>query len=325
MVIDNPSAPSSSRVAAGIYNPVTGRKMVKSWNADKLFPFLHHYYPDLEEETGARFFYPKTIYRPFLSVEEQNEWMAKSSYPEYTDFIEAPYTTSFSAAIHDPYGGLALKQCGYVDIPRLLSAFRQTLVAHRAYTASDFDEKKLKIKHSGVQYENLTAGKLIFCDGYSGTRNKYFDWLPFKPVKGEILTIRTAEEFDVIFNRGVFILPLGGGICRVGATYEWKDLSPTLTTKGKNMLVEKLNALFKCSYSITGQQTGVRPATKDRRPYIGVHPEHKPLVIFNGLGAKGVSLAPYYAARLIDFLESGRQLEEEVNISRHFSLYYNQK
>ena len=37
-LIDLPSENKSSRVAAGLYNPVTGRKMVKTWNADLLSP-----------------------------------------------------------------------------------------------------------------------------------------------------------------------------------------------------------------------------------------------------------------------------------------------
>ncbi|HEX6890914.1 MAG TPA: FAD-dependent oxidoreductase, partial [Chryseolinea sp.] len=72
LVIDKPSPTTASRVAAGLFNPITGRKMVKSWLADKLFPFLHQYYREVETLTACKFFYPMPVYRPFISIEEQN-------------------------------------------------------------------------------------------------------------------------------------------------------------------------------------------------------------------------------------------------------------
>lgn len=323
MVINDSTTQSSSDVAAGIFNPVTGRKMVKSWNANKLFPFLQKYYASLEKELSSNFYYPKKIYRPFVSIEEQNEWMGKSASAEFGSFISQPNDKStYGDYIHDPFGGLTLDQCGYVDIPELLMSFRQTLINNNSYLELNFDEEKLEIDKSGVKYGNLTATKLIFCDGPAGINNKFFNWLPFRPVKGEILFIKTEKDFEVIFNRGVFILPLGAGICKVGATYEWKDLSLTPSAAGRKTLVEKLDELIKCTYVITGQKAGIRPATKDRRPLIGLHPEYEPLGIFNGLGTKGVSLAPYFADQFLHFIETGRQLDKEVNINRYFSLYY---
>jgi glycine/D-amino acid oxidase-like deaminating enzyme len=40
IVIDNEQPNSASRVAAGIINPVTGRRIVKTWMIDELFLFL---------------------------------------------------------------------------------------------------------------------------------------------------------------------------------------------------------------------------------------------------------------------------------------------
>ena len=67
---------------------------------------------------------------------------------------------------------------------------------------------------------------------------------------------------------------------------------------------------------------GIRPATKDRRPFVGFHPEYQKVVIFNGLGAKGVTLAPYFSGQLADALVHGTDIDHEVNIGRYYSLYY---
>jgi len=92
LVIDNPSANHSSRIAAGLFNPITGRKMVKTWMADTIFPYLHEFYALAESKSQEKFFYPCPIYRPFVSVEEQNDWMAKSAEPGYTTFIDRSIT-----------------------------------------------------------------------------------------------------------------------------------------------------------------------------------------------------------------------------------------
>ena len=49
IVIDNNDGSSSSRVAAGIINPVTGRRVVKTWMIDEIMPFAVNAY----EEMGA--------------------------------------------------------------------------------------------------------------------------------------------------------------------------------------------------------------------------------------------------------------------------------
>jgi glycine/D-amino acid oxidase-like deaminating enzyme len=125
----------------------------------------------------------------------------------------------------------------------------------------------------------------------------------------------------MIFNRGVFVLPLKEGLHKVGATYEHKDLSCEPTLKARNYLCGKLETLLKTGYEVVGQIAGVRPATKDRRPMMGSHPEYKPLGIFNGFGSKGVSLGPYFADQFAAFLEEETALEEAVDINRFIEDY----
>jgi len=40
MVLDQPHQNNSSAVAAGIFNPITGKKWVKTWLAEQLFPYM---------------------------------------------------------------------------------------------------------------------------------------------------------------------------------------------------------------------------------------------------------------------------------------------
>ncbi|MEO1049601.1 MAG: FAD-dependent oxidoreductase [Bacteroidota bacterium] len=321
LVINQAKKITSSLVAAGLYNPITGRKMVKTWKADALFPYLTEFYQELQSHFSEVFFNDLNIYRPFLSIEEQNEWMGKSSDPDYLPFIKnINLQEQHGSIIKDEFGGLELDQSGFLNIPVFLSCMREYFKEKGVYYEGVVDENNLSLRKSEVSYEGVTAMKVIFCQGPDAITNHFFSWLPFSLVKGEILYIRTHSKLDRIYNRGVFVLPWNEDICKVGATYDTKDMSLNTTLNARQTLVEKLNNLVKFSYEIIDQSAGIRPATKDRRPFIGLHPNFETIGIFNGLGAKGVSLSPYFSKHFAYMLENGEELDSEINISRYFSL-----
>lgn len=312
---------TASHVAAGLYNPITGRKMVKTWMADELFPYLESFYRQVEAETGTKFLHKKPIYRPFLNIEEQNDWMGRSGNNQFTPYVQQIARESiYGADVHDPYGGLVLKNAGYLDIPLFTESIRHLLVEQNSYLQETFYFSKLKIKDTEVEYDRYKARKVVCCDGTEGNNNPYFEWLPFTPVKGELLHIVTEKPLEMIYNRGVFVLPTPA-YCKVGATYDHHELSDQITAKARSYLLEKLSILLKTPYKVINQVAGIRPATQDRRPFVGLHPVLKPLAIFNGLGTKGVSLAPYFASQMADLLSNGMALTQEVDISRYYRFY----
>lgn len=321
-VYDDPAQSNSSRVAGGLYNPITGRKMVKTWLADELFSYLIPYYKGLEIKLGTKFLVDVPIYRPFVSIEELNEWMGKSSEPAFEPYIKEVYGASqFGEHISDEFGGLLLSQSGYLNTGEMISAFRAYLSAENALREESFDVEKLKLGSERVVYGEHSASRVIFCDGPLLSSNSYFSWLPLSPVKGELLFIKVEGEFEAIYNRGVFIIPIGDGICKVGATYDHYNLDQKTTERARKQLIEKLDGLMCLPYKVIDQVAGIRPATKDRRPFVGIHPEHSQLGIFGGLGTKGVSLAPFFAKEFVEHMTKQKELKTEANIQRFFSLY----
>ena len=317
-VINETKAQTASWVAAGLYNPITGRKMVKTWEADTLFPYLQAFYAELETVIGRTVLYPLPIYRPFASIAEQSDWAGKSGNMELVPYVrEVFYRSHYKEYIHDALGGIVLDQCGYVDVPTLLEGCQQYLKAQGVYEEGRFDPPALHLEADGVTYQQWKARKIIFCDGAEGSQNSFFSWLPFQPVKGEILLIKPEKKIDIIFNRGVFIVPYGD-FCKVGATYDHHDLTFDPTVQGRNTLVQKLDQLWKIPYTIEGQVAGVRPATHDRHPFVGVHPQQETLAVFGGLGTKGVSLAPYFAHQLVALLTENRPVAAAVDIRRYY-------
>ncbi|MFD2202767.1 NAD(P)/FAD-dependent oxidoreductase [Shivajiella indica] len=317
ILIDTPLANNSSRIAAGLYNPVTGKKMVRTWMADYLFPEIEPFYEKLEEFLGKNFLIKKNIYRPFLSVEEQNEWMGHSSDPLLQPYFEKIHTQALYNEVNNPYGGIMLKNSGYLDINTLLDAYASYLIEKEMLMQEEYQEDFLEVTDLGIRYKEIKAKGIIYCNGLGAMNSKYFSNLPFAPVKGEILDIHQDFCPNVIINRGVFRISLPNGLQRVGSTYSWHDLDTGPTERGKRELLEKLEKLiFIENKKIIHHKSGIRPATKDRRPFLGKHPGLESVYIFNGFGAKGVSLVPYFSKIMVEFLLNGIEIQKEVNISR---------
>jgi glycine oxidase len=317
VVFDNPGNNRSSVVAAGLFNPVTGRKFIETWRAGELFPFLLDYYGKLEKDLNSKFIFRLPMFRPFLSVQEREEMtfiIHRGGLDPHFDRItgEFPDNTPY----YNSLGGIFLKNTGYLNIPELLRTIRKFIQPGAHYFRELFEFEKLRIHSGRISYNGISATKIIFCEGPAAVNNPYFNWIPFRPVKGEILYIDPEISPAFIFNRQIFIIPWTDGTCRVGATYDWDYRNARPTVKAKNYLQEKLNRFLLVNYRITHQVAGIRPAILDRRPVLGFHPDYPAVGIFNGLGSKGVSLAPYFTRMFVDNLLFETELDKEVDIIR---------
>ncbi|SOD93298.1 NAD(P)/FAD-dependent oxidoreductase [Spirosoma fluviale] len=324
LLTNDPARPSASAVAAGLVNPLTGRKLVRTWKADELFPFLHKFYTDIEQQLGVQFFHPKNIYRPFRSVAEQTDYLTLTNEPEISQYVsKITDNQSYSSYIENSFGGLEVTQAGWLDLTEFVRIIKGYFVRKNQYFELPVEIKDLTISNSGVEWQGVKINKVIFCDGVQARENPLFDWLPYNPVKGQILTA-LVDDYPIknIVNQGVFILPVRNGLIRIGATYSWHDLDWQTTEDGRAFLESKVAAVLKVPYQIVAQHAGIRPSTKDRRPFIGLHPAQPAVGIFGGMGTKGVSLAPYLAEEFARYLLDGEDLPPEANISRCISLYH---
>ena len=316
LVINNRTTNQASCVAAGLYNPITGSKLVKTWLADDLFPYLHTFYRAAERTLGTTFLYAKPIFRPFLTAEERTEWLHKVHQAAYTAYVQAIADENYQRAyMRHHHGGLVLQQAGYVDVPSFLAATRTYLQTRGAYLEADFVHEAVQLT-DGVQYQQYKARRLIFCEGPQVRQNPFFNILPLRPVKGEWRTVSLQQPLDVSYNRGVFVLPRSPRCAMVGATYDRHHLDLLPTATACETLERRLQQMFALSYSVLNQKVGLRPATADHRPLIGLHPHYPQLGIFNGLGSKGVSMAPYFAAAFMAHLLHQKPLPQAVALTR---------
>jgi glycine/D-amino acid oxidase-like deaminating enzyme len=322
LVIDVQSLSQSSRIAAGLYNPVVFKRLVKSWLADDLIPVMDSFYADAEELLNTKFYFKKKIVKLFAEENEKTFWIKKTNEEVGKYLSKDIHDHYLSELVYSPYGAAEVIDAGNLNTSLFLSSYRNYLKEGDSLLEEEFDYNQLIISDNFITYKNINADKIIFCEGYKCTSNPYFNWLPFKLTKGEVLTIKIPEHYseqikeEQVINKGVFILPIGNRLYKVGATYEWTDLTEHPTEKGKTDLINKLNKVFKFPFEIVNHESGIRPTVNDRRPLIGLHPKHSTLGVFNGMGTKGVMLAPYFAQQFINYLKGKEGINKEVDIAR---------
>ena len=319
LIIDDAHQSAASKIAAGIINPITGRRFVKSWMIDTLLPFAKSTYLSLEKELGLSLWEEMDIIRFFSTTSEENNWLAKTTWPGYERYLNTNIKTEALPPFlvrGTGYGGV---KGAKMDLGKLIGAFQKYFKQKKCLLSEAFDYQELAIEKESVGYKNYRAKKIIFCEGYAAAKNTWFQHLPFESAKGEVLILKIPNlKLKNIIKKQQFLVPLEAGQFWFGANYEWEDLTCQPTPVGKQFLVEQLEEIIYTDYEIMAHLAAVRPILKDRRPAIGQHPELSEIVIFNGLGTKGTSIAPYWAKRLTDFLIKGIELEAEVNVRRFF-------
>ncbi len=322
-ILDKVEPHTPSQIAAGVVNPITGRRYVKSWEYEMLYPFAKDTYATLSQELDIPIFLQKNILRSLFSVKDENDFWGRATnigYEKYVlDNADAEAYPTVTTAVQG-YG--ELQHCGKVNIALLVRTYRQFLLKRGLLIDGKFNVNQLEVNQKFIQYQEIQARNVIFCEGAKAINNPYFNYLPFNFAKGEVLVIKIPNlDTNKLLKHRLFFIPLDKEIYWIGATYDrtFENEKPTQT--GYNYIKEKLDELLTVPYEILEHKAAIRPTTTDRRPFLGRHPKFSNVYIFNGLGAKGASLGPYFANQMINFLEGKESLNKEVNISRYEQLF----
>ncbi len=324
IIVNNGTMQAASMVAAGLYNPITGKKFLKTWKSEMLFPFMADFYREIEQLTQTNFFYPMPIEVPIDSAEEHNIIHGRSAYNDEEEIKIFIKPADEKLPIKNALGVFYTNHSGFVDVAAFLKVSWQYFASKGCMVDTLFDPTEVKFKNNEVLWGNIKAKKIIFCEGYRFAQNPFFNWLPIIPTKGEVLKVQIAKgDEDKIYRKKVFLIPNGNEQYKCGSTYRWDFDDDLPTSSGLNELTQYLEDLIKSEYLVVEHLAGIRPASKDRKPILGLHPIYSALAMFNGLGSKGVSMAPYFAHQLVLFLEGQITLEREINIERHYKYFTN--
>ena len=314
-VISNKSQ-QASIVASGLYNPVVLKRFNKAWDAEKHLPIAMSAYEELELFLGIKIDYKLPIYRLFSSIEEQNNWIIASDKIPLKSYLISNIKSNTNQNIYAPYGYGEVKNTGRIDTKLLLESYSNVLNNEKLISHESFEYDKLKISKK-IVYKCIESENIIFSEGFGVRQNPFFNYLPIEGTKGELIIINAPKlNSEVIIKSSVFIIPIGKNNYLVGSTYAWDDFNNDPTINAKNKLLNKLDKLVLCPYKVVYQRAGIRPTVIDRKPLVGQHKSHENLYILNGLGSRGVLIAPTVANALINFIEDKLPLQKEINISR---------
>ncbi|RNC92677.1 MAG: FAD-binding oxidoreductase [Allomuricauda sp.] len=307
----------ASVVAGGLYNPVILKRFTLAWKADEQMVDSLPFYTQMEEKLKVKIDHKLRVFRRFTSIEEQNLWFEAADKPKLDPFLSPKIIEHQNACIDAPFGYGEVNHTGRIDTSQLLEAYSAYLRSNDKLASEKFDHALLKIEKDHIGYKSMKARRIIFAEGFGLKINPYFNYLPLHGTKGELLTIHSRElrENNVI-KSSVFVIPLGEDRYRIGATYKWKDKTNIPTDASKQELVEKLQSFLKCDFEVVEHVAGIRPTVTDRRPLVGAHPKHPNLYVLNGLGSRGVLLAPFAAKQLYAYSNSGVKIDEEMDIDR---------
>jgi glycine oxidase len=317
LVIDNGHRTAASLSAAGIMNPITGKRLNRPLLVDRLLQEAFTTYPLVEQFLGSAFFRQRTVLRLLQSREEQQQWTAhlqSGDYAKYLGSVDCPQTT----ASEKWFGGFEIALAGRLDVTAFIRQTRDRFAAMGQLDESEFDYHELRFSRNRVSWRGSEAKAVIFCEGYQLRRNPFFDSIELNPAKGEILTLR-APNFtdDRIIQRGKWLFRSATDEIKAGTTYRWDGLDETPTRQAREEIEQSIRVFSDFDFEVVNQTAGVRPVIRvDNRPVVGCHPENQRLAILNGLGSKGVLQAPFASRQLIGSLERGESIHPDFDVCR---------
>jgi len=322
LILDDKRPLSASRAAAGLINPVTGRRIVTTWMIEELLSFARDAYGRLPGLLGSSFFETASVVDFFPTPQMRLAFLQRLG--ENASYLRMPTDEhGWDDVFRSDFGFGVISPCHLVDLPGLLDAARRRMLEKGFLREERFEREEL-ILVSGdmVLYKDLEARKIIFCDGIEGASDPWFSRLPFAPNKGEALVVSIeglAERLagqKTIFKRGISLAPWRDGTWWVGSSYEWAFGHGEPTDAFRHRTETLLREWLKLPFRTLQHLASVRPATLERRPFVGFHPTHPAVGILNGMGTKGCSLAPYFANQLVRHITAGTPILPEADVRR---------
>jgi glycine/D-amino acid oxidase-like deaminating enzyme len=299
-IADPGHAGAASAAGAGIINPITGRRLVKSWRIDELLPLARAAYAEIEAALDLRLWHDLRMRRLFADERERTTWQDKHARGELAPF-----------GGEGDESGFWVHGAARIDLGVLLAASRARWLAAGRFRTEAVDVRRASNAHQLV----------VDCSGLSGAQapDTYFRAVPWEFSKGEILGI-AAENLapDVIVNCRLWLLPMSEGVAWVGATQEPGVREARVTDAARTWLEARAGALLGVgrTFEITGQRAGIRVHLPDKRPVAGRSTTTERVGIVNGLGAKGALWAPLLARCWVEHLRAGRSFEPEIDVRR---------
>lgn len=300
-VIDPGLANTSSRIAAGMFTPVTGKRKTIDPRVAGQIDLAIHMYKEIGHLIGSDILHCENIYQVFHSAAERESVASKANLPDFKRYIlpdplPIPFLKQAEAACE-------ITHSGWVDCETWLTGFGSWLQQQGALLLEEFEYAALQFNENGMTYKGTSFNGIIFCEGYRGADNPFFGDECIIPCKGNVFTIHcdSLQTRSIVKKDGIYLVQQQQNVFKAGATYQWNDASLEPDKASAKLLTEKLNNLLSETYTILDQKAGIRPTTKNREVIARQHPIYKRMFMLNGLGTKGILQGPWWASQLLKF------------------------
>lgn len=313
MVLDNHHHGSSSQVAAGIINPVTGHRLNITEGFNSYYPVAKKYYSAFQQLGGEAVWRSVKQTRLIKNQGQSAYYQQRCEEAAYRDVLSS-FQSKNPLFTDTPHGCVEIQQSAVVDTKAFLTEVKKRLLAHYSYAQAKIDHQHIVISEQGFEYSGYAAAQLIFCEGFQAINNPWLQELPFKLAKGEILTVSCKQALpDQLLNWGNWLVGNSDGQqARLGSSFVWNDLSLQASSKNANKLLQSLAQHTEIQAAHLKTEVGIRPTTQQRKPFIGAITALPGAYCFNGFGSKGCLLIPYYAELLCEHLLSGAPIPAEL-------------
>jgi glycine/D-amino acid oxidase-like deaminating enzyme len=303
LVIENPEFPGASHRAVGLVNPVTGRRMAKTWNYEDVIPLCHTFYKEAFSQIFGKsgsFLQERKIFKALHSVEEMNFLAAKSASDGFEDIIDIhlPEAPGLPSVFQNTVGWLEIKNGGRIDPKEYLCEAKNHLKKNHSFLEKPFLPSELTKIENGWHWNEMDFKNVVSCLGLGCPWIGSSLWA----VKGQVYQFSGLPDWgNQVLKTEKFIIPLTNGSGLMGSTYEREFENELPDQTGFEEITRDLSPWAMQQFQVLDSWAGIRPTTKDRLPVIQKLDES--LFALNGMGTKGVSLAPFGVKKLLRILE----------------------
>jgi glycine/D-amino acid oxidase-like deaminating enzyme len=318
-VAHDPAHPGASEAAVGLLNPVRGLRCTLAWRAPEVFAAARETYAEIGAAWGEAILRELPVVRAFASTRERSFFDRRASVLaaaglRFRELASPP--AGFRAA---GFGAVAIDGGGALDAPMLTGRLRATQRAAGILIEQRCVPEDLTSGATGWTWApaRLEARLVVLAGGFADMSASLVGPLPLRPVRGESLLVR-APDLDpgAAFVCGHHLAPVAPGLWACGGTKVPGETGASPTQRGRAELEAFLTERLSVAWDVAGHFCGVRAATLDTKPIVGRISRDPRIVVFNGLGSQGYTLAPWLARLLADHLTTGASLPHEVDPAR---------